>query len=55
MIGSGTMLDTTRLRSLLAEHYQVDPRSVHALILGEHGDSEIAVWSGANIGGTPIR
>ena len=55
VIGTGTMLDTTRLRSLLAEHYQVDPRSVHALILGEHGDSEIAVWSGANIGGTQIR
>jgi L-lactate dehydrogenase len=55
VIGTGTMLDTTRLRSLLAEHYQVDPRSVHALILGEHGDSEIAVWSGANIGGTHIR
>lgn len=55
VIGTGTMLDTTRLRSLLAEHYQVDPRSVHALILGEHGDSEIAVWSGANIGGTRLR
>lgn len=55
VIGTGTMLDTTRLRSLLAEHYQVDPRSVHALILGEHGDSEIAVWSGANIGGTSVR
>jgi len=55
VIGTGTMLDTTRLRSLLAEHYGVDPRSVHALILGEHGDSEIAVWSGANIGGTPLR
>lgn len=54
VIGTGTMLDTTRLRSLLAEHYQVDPRSVHALILGEHGDSEIAVWSGANIGGTSV-
>ena len=54
VIGTGTMLDTTRLRSLLAEHYQVDPLSVHALILGEHGDSEIAVWSGATIGGTPV-
>jgi L-lactate dehydrogenase len=54
VIGTGTMLDTTRLRTLLAEHYQVDPRSVHALILGEHGDSEIAVWSGANIGGTSV-
>ncbi|MCF1183998.1 L-lactate dehydrogenase [Marichromatium gracile] len=55
VIGTGTMLDTTRLRTLLAEHFQVDPRSVHALILGEHGDSEFAVWSQANIGGTPIR
>lgn len=54
VIGTGTMLDTTRLRTLLAEHYQVDPRSVHALILGEHGDSEIAAWSRANIGGTPL-
>jgi len=54
VIGTGTMLDTTRLRTLLAEHYQVDPRSVHALILGEHGDTEFAVWSRANIGGTPI-
>lgn len=55
VIGTGTMLDTTRLRTLLAEHFRVDPRSVHALILGEHGDSEFAVWSRANIGGTPIR
>ncbi len=55
VIGTGTMLDTTRLRTLLAEHYQVDPRSVHALILGEHGDSEFPVWSRANIGGTPLR
>jgi len=54
VIGTGTMLDTTRLRTLLAEHYQVDPRSVHALILGEHGDSEIVAWSRANIGGTPL-
>ncbi len=54
VIGTGTMLDTTRLRTLLAEHYEVDPRSVHAVILGEHGDSEIVAWSRANIGGTPI-
>ncbi len=54
VIGTGTMLDTTRLRTLLAEHYEVDPRSVHALILGEHGDTEFAVWSRANIGGTPL-
>lgn len=55
IIGTGTMLDTTRLRTLLAEHYEVDPRSVHAFILGEHGDSEFAVWSRANIGGTLLR
>lgn len=54
VIGTGTMLDTTRLRTLLAEHFEVDPRSVHALIMGEHGDSEIAAWSRANIGGVPI-
>jgi L-lactate dehydrogenase len=54
VIGTGTMLDTTRARTLLAEHYQVDPRSVHAIVIGEHGDSEVAVWSRANIGGTPI-
>lgn len=54
VIGTGTMLDTTRARALIAEHYNVDPRSVHAVILGEHGDSEVAVWSQANIGGTPI-
>ncbi|WP_026199668.1 L-lactate dehydrogenase [Lamprocystis purpurea] len=54
VIGTGTMLDTTRTRSLLAEYYNVDPRSVHAVILGEHGDSEVAAWSQANIGGTPI-
>jgi len=54
VIGTGTMLDTTRARTLLAEHYEVDPRSVHAVVLGEHGDSEFAVWSRANIGGVPI-
>lgn len=54
VIGTGTMLDTTRARTLLAEHYDVDPRSVHAVVLGEHGDSELAVWSRANIGGMPI-
>jgi L-lactate dehydrogenase len=54
VIGTGTMLDTTRTRALLAAHYNVDPRSVHAVIVGEHGDSEVAVWSQANIGGTPI-
>lgn len=49
--GSGTILDTARFRYLLSEHYGVDPRSVHAYILGEHGDSEVPAWSLANIAG----
>ena len=53
-IGSGTILDTSRFRMLLAEHYGVDPRSVHAYIAGEHGDSEVPVWSAANIAGMPL-
>ncbi len=55
VIGSGTILDTARFRMLLAEHYGVDPRSVHAHIAGEHGDSEVPVWSSANIAGMPLR
>jgi L-lactate dehydrogenase len=51
VIGSGTTLDTARFRSLLSEHFGVDPRSVHAFIIGEHGDSEVPVWSLANIAG----
>jgi len=54
VIGSGTTLDTARFRMLLADHYGVDPRSVHAHIVGEHGDSEVPVWSSANIAGMPI-
>ena len=55
VIGSGTILDTARFRSLLGEHYTVDPRSVHAYIVGEHGDSEVPLWSLANIGGVPLK
>lgn len=55
VFGSGTVLDTARLRYLLGEHLSVDNRSVHAFIIGEHGDSEIAVWSSANISGVPIH
>lgn len=55
VIGSGTILDTARFRALLGEHYMVDPRSVHAYIVGEHGDSEVPLWSLANIGGVPLR
>jgi L-lactate dehydrogenase len=51
VIGSGTVLDTARFRFLLSRHFGVDPRSVHAFIVGEHGDSEVPVWSLANIAG----
>ncbi len=51
VIGSGTILDTARFRYLLSQHFGVDPRSVHAFILGEHGDSEVPAWSLANIAG----
>ncbi|MEC4721729.1 L-lactate dehydrogenase [Noviherbaspirillum sp. CPCC 100848] len=54
VLGSGTMLDTARFRSLLAERFQVSPRSVHAYVLGEHGDSEVLAWSGAQIAGLPL-
>ena len=54
IIGTGTLLDSARLRALLGQHYGVDPRSVHAYILGEHGDSEVPVWSRATIGNQPI-
>lgn len=55
VIGSGTILDTARFRALLAEHFAVDPRSVHAFIVGEHGDSEVPVWSLANIAGMRLE
>ena len=54
VIGSGTLLDSARLRYLLGEHLDVDPRSVHAWIIGEHGDSEFPVWSSADVSGIPI-
>ena len=49
VIGSGTVLDTARLKYLLGQYLQVDSRNVHAAVIGEHGDSELAVWSSANI------
>src|SRR3989338_1045159 len=55
VIGSGTVLDTARFRFLLAKHCKIDPRNVHAYILGEHGDSEFAVWSNAMIGGVLFK
>ena len=54
VIGSGTVLDTARLKYLLGERLHVDSRSVHAFIIGEHGDSELAVWSSANVSGIDL-
>lgn len=55
VIGSGTVLDTARLKYLLSRHLDVDSRSIHAFIIGEHGDSELAVWSAANVSGIPLN
>lgn len=54
VIGSGTVLDTARLKYLLSEHLNVDSRSIHTYIIGEHGDSEFAAWSSANVSGVPL-
>lgn len=54
VFGSGTTLDTARFRFLLAQHFNVNARNVHAYILGEHGDTEFPVWSSAMIGGSLI-
>jgi L-lactate dehydrogenase len=55
VIGSGTILDTARFRYLLSQHFGVDARSVHAFIAGEHGDSEVPLWSLANIAGMRLK
>ena len=55
VIGSGTVLDTARFRSMLSRHCGVDTRNVHAYILGEHGDSEVAAWSMTHLAGIPIK
>lgn len=55
VIGSGTTLDTARFRFNIGDHFDVDPRSVHAWIVAEHGDSAVPVWSLANVGGIPLR
>ena len=54
IIGTGTILDTARFRTLLGEHLGIAPHSVHAYVLGEHGDSEVLSWSSAKIGGVPL-
>ncbi len=55
VIGSGTVLDSARFKFLLSRHCHIDARNVHAYILGEHGDSEVAAWSMTHIAGIPIR
>lgn len=55
VIGSGTVLDTARLKYALGEHLSVDSRSIHSFIIGEHGDSEIAAWSSTNVSGIPVN
>jgi len=55
VIGSGTLLDTARFRYLLSQHFEVSPNSVHAYIMGEHGDSSFPVWSAANIAGANLK
>ncbi|GMK41915.1 L-lactate dehydrogenase 1 [Paenibacillus sp. CCS19] len=55
VIGSGTLLDSARFRYLIGEELELDPRSVHAHIIGEHGDSELPVWSLANVAGSQLK
>jgi len=55
VIGTGTMLDTARLREALGRDLDLDPRSIHANVVGEHGDSEVCVWSSATVGGRHLR
>jgi len=54
VLGSGTVLDTGRLKYRLSEHLSVDSKSIHAFIIGEHGDSELVAWSSANVSGIPL-
>lgn len=54
VIGSGTILDTARFRALLGDHFRVDPVTVQADVIGEHGDSQVPVWSQATIAGVPL-
>ena len=55
VIGSGTILDTIRLRTRLSELYSINQKQVHAYVLGEHGDSSFVAWSAANIAGVPLN
>ncbi|WP_071392900.1 L-lactate dehydrogenase [Bacillus tuaregi] len=55
IIGSGTLLDSARFRYLIGQNLNIDPRSVHAHIVGEHGDSEVPLWSLANVAGSELK
>jgi len=55
VLGTGTMLDTARLRHVLGRDLSLDPRSIHAQVVGEHGDSEVVLWSSAEVGGRRLR
>ncbi|AFY38960.1 L-lactate dehydrogenase [[Leptolyngbya] sp. PCC 7376] len=55
VLGTGTMLDTARLRNILGRELNIEPRSIHAQVAGEHGDSEVVLWSSATLGGTDLR
>jgi L-lactate dehydrogenase len=55
VIGTGTMLDTARLRQVVGRELDIDPRAIHAQVVGEHGDSEVALWSSGRIGGASLR
>lgn len=55
VISTGTVLDTARLRQIVGARQSIDPRSIHAQVIGEHGDSSVTLWSSATIGGQPLR
>ena len=55
VIGTGTMLDTARLRHAIGNRLNLDPRAIHAQVVGEHGDSEVVLWTGARIGGVTLQ
>lgn len=55
VIGTGTMLDTARLKQMIGDAIQVDPHSIHAHVVGEHGDSEVVLWTAARVGGVRLR
>lgn len=55
VIGTGTMLDTARLKHVVGQVIEVDPHSIHAHVVGEHGDSEVVLWTAARVGGVRLR